>query len=225
MSEEMNIYQKLIKVREAVPYLKKSNQGYQYSYTGSSQVLSSIREKIDELQLLLIPQVLDTSVSMETVEGQDKNGNPKKTTTFFTELSMNFTWVNAEKPEETITCPWYGQGIDTAGEKGVGKALTYAEKYFILKFFNIATDTDDPDAFQEKTNTHDKESKQQTSKSSTDEGKITTEEAKQLYKLTGQDEDLFRKVLNALGYLNSTDIDRSMYQRVVEKIGELKGGE
>lgn len=46
--------------------------------------------------------------------------------------------------------PFYAQGIDTEGEKGVGKALTYAEKYFLLKQFNIATDTDDPDSFQNK---------------------------------------------------------------------------
>src|SRR5690606_10249645 len=45
---------------------------------------------------------------------------------------------------------WYGQGIDIAGEKGVGKALTYAEKYYLLKTFNIATDKDDPDSFQDK---------------------------------------------------------------------------
>lgn len=33
----------------------------------------------------------------------------------------------------------------------VGKALTYAEKYFLLKTFNIATNGgSDPDSFQEK---------------------------------------------------------------------------
>ena len=32
--------------------------------------------------------------------------------------------------------------VDIAGEKGVGKALTYGKKYFLLKFFNIATDKD-----------------------------------------------------------------------------------
>ncbi|KKL28137.1 hypothetical protein LCGC14_2378110, partial [marine sediment metagenome] len=30
------------------------------------------------------------------------------------------------------------------------KALTYAEEYFMLKFFNIATDKDDPDNFQKR---------------------------------------------------------------------------
>jgi hypothetical protein len=134
----VNIYQKLIEVRKTVPYLQKESKGYQYSYCGSSQVLSAVKTKMDELGLLLVPRVLSHTL------------HPKGETDakeHLTELEMEFTWVNSEKPEETIVCPWYGQGLDT-GEKGVGKALTYAEKYFMLKFFNIATDKDDPDSFQ-----------------------------------------------------------------------------
>ncbi|WP_017728555.1 ERF family protein [Halalkalibacterium ligniniphilum] len=146
----MNIYQKLLEVRKSVPYLKKASQGHQYNYTGSSQVLSAVREKLDELGLVLITKVIDKNVLTETVENKDKYDNNKKTTTYFTELNLEFTWINAENPEETIVIPFYAQGVDIAGEKGVGKALTYGEKYFLLKQFNIATDKDDPDAFQQK---------------------------------------------------------------------------
>ena len=146
----MNIYQKLLAVRKAVPYLQKASQGHQYNYTGSSQVLGAVREKLDELGLILITKVVDHNVLAETVENVDKYNNNKKTTTYFTELTLEYTWVNAEKPEETITIPFYAQGVDIAGEKGVGKALTYSEKYFMLKQFNIATDQDDPDKFQQK---------------------------------------------------------------------------
>lgn len=139
----MNIYQKLIEVRKEVPYIQKADKGHQYNYTGSSRVLGSLKAKMDELGLLLIPRIISKELHQHT---EEKNG--KSVTTYFTELNMEFTWVNAEKPEEQIVCPWYGQGIDTAGEKGVGKALTYSEKYFMLKFFNIATDKDDPDTFQ-----------------------------------------------------------------------------
>lgn len=152
---ELNIYQKLVEVRKAVPYLRKEAQGKQYNYTGSSQVLASVRAKMDELGLLLIPSVINKELSESIIETFDSEGHvTKRTTTYFTELIMTMTWVNAEKPEETIECHWYGQGVDIAGEKGVGKALTYAEKYFILKQFNIATDKDDPDAFQEKAETY-----------------------------------------------------------------------
>ncbi|MED2978240.1 ERF family protein [Bacillus swezeyi] len=147
----MNIYQKLVEVRKAVPYLKKDNQGKQYAYTSSSQVVAAIREKMDELGLLLVPNIIDKNVRTETVEFKDKNGNVnKKTTTYFTELTMEYKWINTENPEETMVVPFYAQGVDIAGEKGVGKALTYAEKYYLLKQFNIPTDDADPDAFQEK---------------------------------------------------------------------------
>ena len=147
----MNIYQKLIEVRKVVPYLQKENAGTQYKYVSSSQVLSNCKMKMDELGLLLVPSVTGHKVSESVIEYQDdKNHVTKRTITYFTELDMIMTWVNAEDPKETISCPWYGQGVDIAGEKGVGKAMTYAEKYFMLKFFNIPTDKDDPDSFQKK---------------------------------------------------------------------------
>lgn len=145
----MNIYQKLIEVRKSVPYLQKTATGPQFNYVGSSQVLGTLKSKMDELNLLLIPKVIGHTLHESIVEYMDKE-KPKRTTTYFTELEMEYTWLNADKPEETIVCTWYGQGVDIAGEKGTGKAMTYSEKYFMLKFFNIPTDKDDPDSFQDK---------------------------------------------------------------------------
>jgi hypothetical protein len=153
----MNIYQKLVEVRKSVPYLKKEAQGAQYQYTGSSQVLASVRVKMDELNLLLIPAITDKELQSSAIEFLNADGHvTKRTTTYFTELKMTMTWINADKPDEQIVVPWYAQGVDIAGEKGVGKALTYGEKYFMLKTFNIATDKDDPDAFQDKAQAYTK---------------------------------------------------------------------
>lgn len=140
----MNIYEKLIEVRKAVPYLQKTNLGAQYKYVGSSDVLGALREAMDAHGLLVIPRV--TKISVTISEGENSKGN--KTAKYFTETWLEYTIVNAAKFDETITIPWYAQGLDTEGEKGVGKALTYGEKYLFLKLFNIATDVDDPDAFQ-----------------------------------------------------------------------------
>lgn len=137
----MNLIQKLVEIRKTVMYLQKNAQGYQFTYNASSQVLGSLRAKMDEMGVLLVPGVTSKEVTPHT----NQKGNKE----FFTELNMTFTWINAEKPEETLVTPWYAQGLDNA-EKGVGKAMTYAEKYFLLKFFNIATDKDDPDSFQAK---------------------------------------------------------------------------
>jgi hypothetical protein len=148
--EKKNVYQRLLEVRKSVDYLKKEEQSSQYKYTGSAQVLASVRDKINEVGLILVPRIISKNLIPDTVENTDAGGKVKRTTTYFTELEMTMTWVNVDDPNDKVECPWYAQGVDIAGEKGVGKALTYGEKYFILKFFNIPTDKDDPDTFQQK---------------------------------------------------------------------------
>lgn len=144
----MNLHQKLIEIRKTVSYLQKQKHRptAQYEYVSSRQTLQSVRDKMDEMGVLLIAEITGTKVATK----EEIKTDGKKTITYFTELNMIMTWVDAEKPEDLIKVQWYAQGVDIAGEKGVGKALTYAEKYFILKSFNIATDKDDPDAFQKK---------------------------------------------------------------------------
>ena len=143
MGEEKKprIYEKLLAVRKTVVSLEKDKTGEQYAYVSSGQVLGAIREAMDEQGLLLIPRVLKKE--MHIIE----RGN--KAPAIFTELSMEYTWIDTEEDGSTfhVKVPWYAQGGDYGlTGVGVGKAYTYAEKYFLLKFFNIATDADDPDA-------------------------------------------------------------------------------
>lgn len=141
----MNLHMKLMEIQKAVQYLRKDNAGFQYQYVSSSQTIAQVRAKMDDLGVLLVPRV--TSHKVERAESENDKG--KISIQYFTEISMDMEWVNVEDPADKLICPWYAQGKDS-GEKGVGKALTYGEKYFLLKFFHIATDKDDPDAFQEK---------------------------------------------------------------------------
>jgi hypothetical protein len=143
--EKLNIYQKLIAVRESADYLQKTNSGYQFKYVSSSQVLLALREKMDEYKLLLIPKITGKKW---TIIAENKSDKGKLNCDILTELDLEFEWIDADNPVDRINVPFYSQGLDTQGEKGVGKALTYGEKYFLLKFFNIATDKDDPDAHQ-----------------------------------------------------------------------------
>ena len=215
----MNIYQKLIEVRKTVPYLQKESKGYQYNYCGSSQVLSAVRAKMDELGLLLVPRVLSHTLHPKGEADAKEH---------LTELEMEFTWVNAEKPEETIVCPWYGQGLDT-GEKGVGKALTYAEKYFMLKFFNIATDKDDPDSFQEKSGGKPETNKsiekaEKIRSSSKQTGNLTPKQIKRFYAIvrnSGAGDEVTKLVVEKVapqvmrdGKINWEAVDRNTYDRL-----------
>ncbi len=133
----MNLAQKLVEVRKCIPYLQKENKGHQYSYVSSSQALGAIRSKLDEMGILLIPSAGEIQV--------DTSGKQ-----IFTHGPVYYTWHDAESGEVLGPFAWYAQGMDS-GEKGIGKLYTYAEKYWILKFFQVPTDKDDPDSFQEKT--------------------------------------------------------------------------
>lgn len=54
-----------------------------------------------------------------------------------------YRFVNIEKPEEFIEITTYGDGVDSQ-DKAVGKAMTYADKYALLKAYKIETG-EDPD--------------------------------------------------------------------------------
>ncbi len=133
----MNLYEKLIEVRKSVPYLQKSTDGYQYKYVSGSDTLAPIVGKMNELGLLLIPQV--TNGSVQILENRR-----------LVKGDITMKWINAEKPEETLEVPFLLFGEQSDASKAFGTALTYSERYFLLKFFNIPTDKDDPDAFQKK---------------------------------------------------------------------------
>lgn len=131
----MNLMMKLLAIKESVSGLTKdaTNVHQKFDYVSSSNVLNAVRDKMNEHKVLLLPAVLEAKIQM--LKNQ-----------MLTELTMEMTFMDVES-EETLVTKWYAQGADL-GEKGVGKALTYAEKYFILKFFNIPTDGDDPDRGQ-----------------------------------------------------------------------------
>ena len=135
----MNLYQKLVAVRKSIPYLQKDKKAYNYMYVSGTQVLSEVRKKIDELSLLLVPNVTKSSY-----QDVDDKGKPERLVL----LEMSFCWINAENPEERLNIPWQAMG-QNAREKGLGCALTYAERYFLLKFFSVPTDDMDPDAYHD----------------------------------------------------------------------------
>lgn len=136
----MNLHEKLLLIQQAVDRFVKDNlvgEGKSaYKAVGSEQVLDTIRPLMNEYKLLLIPAVHSANV----IVGATSSGTAR----YLTELSMVMTWHDVESGEE-LPVPWYGQGVDLAGEKGVGKANTYAEKYFFMKFFHVPTPKDDPD--------------------------------------------------------------------------------
>ncbi len=134
----MNLYEKLLEMQKRVDSIIKDakNMSDKYDFASDENVLDRFRPMMDEFGLILIPRV----ERAELHEGTTKSG----TTRYMTELWQTMVWRDVESGEE-LPVPWYAQGVDLAGEKGVGKAFTYGEKYFLLKFFHVPTKKDDPD--------------------------------------------------------------------------------
>lgn len=64
-------------------------------------------------------------------------------TTFMTRIETTYRFVNVDKPDEFIEIVSFAEGIDSQ-DKGSGKAMTYADKYALMKAYKISTG-DDPD--------------------------------------------------------------------------------
>ena len=150
MSGKLNIHQKLVEVKKSITGFSKDSKAGSGNYTGyeyvsGSQVLRAIKGKMDELGVLLIPEVDYETMKWEKHNYKTKNGAEK--TDFIITMKMNYTWINAENPQDKITVPWVciGQQTDDIA-KAVGTAMTYNERYFLLKFLGLPTDEDDADA-------------------------------------------------------------------------------
>ena len=139
---KVKLLKKILEVKKSVSYLQKAKHvgAVQFDYVSSDQVLGSVREKMNEIGLLIMPSITSAVLTQFVT----KNGSPQ----FMTELNVVMTWVDVETGEE-YPVPYYGQGVDNS-EKGTGKAATYLEKYFILKSLNVPTASLDPDSFQQK---------------------------------------------------------------------------
>jgi len=137
--DKMNIHQRMVEVRKTVSYVKKDgkNKFQNFDYVSSSSCLAAIRQGMNDYGVLLLPMVKTCKI--------EKWRENQKSVDFCTHLTLEFHWINVDAPEDRIVIDWFAQGIDS-GEKGMGKALTYAEKYHVLKVFNIPTDDIDPDS-------------------------------------------------------------------------------
>lgn len=134
----MNLHEKLMAIQKAVDTIIKDgkNQSDKYDFASNENVLDRFRPLLNQHDLLLIPRMESAALH----EGQTRSGTAR----YLTEIYFTMIWHDVESGEE-LPVPWYAQGVDLAGEKGVGKAATYAEKTFLLKFFHVPTNKDDPD--------------------------------------------------------------------------------
>lgn len=128
MSKE-KLYQKISNVMKDVDYLQKDDQvafgNTKYKAISEEKVTSTVRESLIKNGLVIFPieQLHSREGTLSTVD-------------------VKYKIVDTETGEYEVLVS-SGTGADTQ-DKGVGKAMTYAYKYLLLRTFAIPTG-EDPD--------------------------------------------------------------------------------
>ncbi len=151
MAEKLNIYQKLAKIRKPVEVLQKNKQGFGYRYVTEDVILSKITGLMDKYQVSLIPNILYGTTKVEpytyskTKSTKDGKIYEEKVKEILVTCDMDWQWVNNDNPEDRIVIPWTAVGQQVDASQALGSGLSYSSRYFLLKFFNVATSDEDPD--------------------------------------------------------------------------------
>lgn len=144
----MNIYQRMSAITAELQTVAKNltvSTGKNNSYKAVSE-----RDIIDAVKPVEFKHgVYSYPVDREILESEilesetEYQGKVTKKTTFFSRIRTTYRFVNMDKPDEYVDMVTFAEGIDS-GDKGSGKAMTYGDKYALMKAYKISTG-DDPD--------------------------------------------------------------------------------
>lgn len=143
----MNIYEKMLAITQEISTVAKNLQvgegKAKYKAVGEADVLAAVKPIEAKHGVYSYPAKRSVIDSGEMTSVQEYNGQRKESKRLFLRIETVYRFVNVEKPEEFIDIVTYGDGVDTQ-DKAPGKAMTYSDKYGLLKAYKIQTG-DDPD--------------------------------------------------------------------------------
>ena len=114
-----------------------------YKAVSEKDILDNVKPLESKYRVYSYPikrEVIDRDT---LVKESEYNGAIIRTNTLFMRVETIYRFVNLDNVDEFIETTVYGDGLDT-GDKAPGKAMTYADKYALMKAYKISTG-DDPD--------------------------------------------------------------------------------
>lgn len=148
-SKTKNIFQRMSAISSELATVAKNlevgNGKNQYKAVGEADVLRAVKPLEEKYGVYSYPYarriVESGTIENETIDYTTKEKIVKKQ--LFERIETVYRFVNIENPADYIDITTYGDGVD-AQDKSVGKAMTYGDKYALLKAYKIVTG-DDPD--------------------------------------------------------------------------------
>ncbi len=134
---DKSIYQRILAVMEDVKRVEKkeTNLEQKYKYASESDITEMIRPLLVKHGLVLLMTKNGETRWRSRGEGKSQIAG----------ITMTFTLVNVDKPEDRITYEMSGEGMD-GGDKNEYKAFTGCVKYALAKPFLVSTGDDAEEA-------------------------------------------------------------------------------
>ena len=146
--ENLNIFQRMAAITAELQTVAKNltvttGGGKGYKAVSERDILDAVKPLESKYGIYSYPcgrKLLES----QTLESESEyQGKVSKKTTFFSRIETAYRFVNIDKPDEFIETITFAEDIDPQ-DKGSGKAMTYADKYALMKSYKISTG-DDPD--------------------------------------------------------------------------------
>ena len=205
-----NIYQKISKIMQQVKYLQKDDdvatgKASSYKAITEEKVTTEVRKAMIENGVVIIPIEITHSRTDEVLKDQYGNEKVSRLTT----ADCKYRIQNIEDKDDYIIASSSGTGVDTQ-DKGIGKALTYAYKYLLLRTFAIPTG-EDPDKISSELYGSQFAAKQliTTTQEQILRAKIKMEQVKNIKVID---------VLSDYGYKTLAEIEQDKYEEILNKI-------
>lgn len=205
----MNIFEKMLNITNEISTVNKNltvGEGKSaYKAVGEADILNAVKELEFKYRVYSYPvnrEVLESTMYTTTNNYGEKNN-------IFSRIKTTYRFVNIDKTEEYIETITFAEGIDTQ-DKGSGKAMTYADKYALMKSYKIITG-EDPDQNPSETGYKKK-------KTSTTNNKVSEVESKSIYALMiRKGFDVVQALEKNYGIKNTSDLTKEQYIAILNK--------
>lgn len=151
MNKEMNIFQRMAAITAELKAIEKdltvqTTKTSSYKAVSERAILDAVKPLEEKYGIYSYPvsrEVLESNLIQNESVYEDAKGNKTTTpkTSYMTRIKTVYRFVNVDKPEEFIETTTFAEGIDTQ-DKGSGKAMTYADKYALMKSYKMSTGED-----------------------------------------------------------------------------------
>ena len=140
-----NIFQRMQKITAEISTVAKNLEvGFgssKYKAVGEADILRAVKPIEEKFGVYSFPfdrEIIESG----TMEKDGKNG---RTVQLYLRVKTVYRFVCADTPTSYLDIVSYGDGVDTQ-DKAPGKAMTYSDKYALMKAYKIQTG-DDPDQY------------------------------------------------------------------------------